>query len=95
MCMSYVHDFMCGGGPARRDLTDGGSSACRRRERTTHLSEPSLSPAAQAERESEPRERPLSHTIGSVVAGMAAKGAGGLVQADDMPELLRLEQELR
>jgi len=26
---------------------------------------------------------------------MAAKGAGGLVQADDMPELLRLEQELR
>jgi len=62
---------------------------------TTHLSEPSLSPAAQAERESEPRERPLSHTIGSVVAGMAAKGAGGLVQADDMPELLRLEQELR
>ncbi|EOD12326.1 hypothetical protein EMIHUDRAFT_104209 [Emiliania huxleyi CCMP1516] len=50
---------------------------------------------ASAERESEPRERPLSHTIGSVVAGMAAKGAGGLVQADDMPELLRLEQELR
>lgn len=49
----------------------------------------------EAERESEPRERPLSHTIGSVVAGMAAKGAGGLVQADDMPELLRLEQELR
>ena len=62
---------------------------------TTHLSEPSLSPVAQAERESEPRERPLSHTIGSVVAGMAAKGAGGLVQADDMPELLRLEQALR
>mmetsp|Transcript_6351 Transcript_6351/g.20336 ORF Transcript_6351/g.20336 Transcript_6351/m.20336 type:complete len:203 (+) Transcript_6351:3-611(+) len=27
--MSYVHDFMCGGGPARRDLTDGGSRVVR------------------------------------------------------------------
>lgn len=45
------------------------------------------------ERASDPRAKPLSHDIGTIVAGMAASGAGGLVQVADLFELELLKQK--
>lgn len=42
---------------------------------------------AAAEREAEPRERPMSQDIGEVVAGLAASSEGGYVPAADLFEL--------
>ena len=47
---------------------------------------------APEERESEPRQRPLSADLGEIVAGMAATGPGGCVSAADLRELELLRQ---
>lgn len=47
----------------------------------------------QSEREANPREVPLSHDIGQIVAGIVAQGEGGLVEARDMSEFDRLKQK--
>ena len=47
----------------------------------------------KSERESDPRETPLSHDIGSVVAGIAAKGEGGCMLASDLFEFELLRQK--
>ena len=47
----------------------------------------------KAEREAAPRSSPLSHDIGAVVAGIAAKGKGGQVAAMDLFELELLKQK--
>ena len=48
---------------------------------------------SKSEREADPRETPLSHDIGRVAAGIAAKGTGGLVQAADLFEFELLKQQ--
>ena len=45
------------------------------------------------ERARDPRDRPLSHDLGQIVAGMAAKGKGGYVPAADLFELELLLQQ--
>ena len=46
----------------------------------------------KAERESEPRERPLSHDIGEVVTGFVSEAKGGLLSVPDAEAFERLKQ---
>ena len=47
-----------------------------------------------AERESAPRAEPLSHEIGKLIAGMAARGKGGYMAANDLFEFELLMHEV-
>ena len=65
---------------------------------TVRVSELRLGPGMRlnrpsAERESDPREKPLSQDIGRVVAGIVARGDSGLLQATDKFEFEMLKQK--